>query len=110
MPDSYYPEGEGSFSDTSTTATPENSSPDEAKNQADDSDETALVPNEFFGDTVPEAGHICRVKVVHCYDSECEIQYLGSDEKDSGDEGEGSQMDRSMGTLSSMADRNSSAY
>lgn len=110
----YYPDsGSEDFSNNATTAsatsdTPENTSPDDKE----EGDNTALVPNSFFGtDKEPQAGEICRVKIVHCYEDECEIQWLGPEsEEEVGESDSGSEMGKAMGDLTSRADRESTAY
>lgn len=104
----YYPMGEASFDDNSTTATPENSMPQDDKEKMEESDETALVPNSFFGDKPPEVGHVCRIKVVHVYEDETEVEYM--DQEKGEDTSSKDEMSNSMDSLNSMADRNSSAY
>ncbi len=108
----YYPEGEGSMSDNATTATPENADPMAKEDNEDNSENTALVPNSFFGtDKEPEVGEICRVKIVHRYDDESEIQWLGPEsEEESGESDSGSEMGKAMGDLTSRANGSSQAY
>jgi hypothetical protein len=48
--------------------------------------ETTLVPSRMFGGEMPKPGTECTFKVVHCYEDECEVEYVGS--KESKPEGE----------------------
>lgn len=110
MASDYYPAAESDMSDNSTTATPENADP-MANEDNKDSENTALVGNSFFGDSEPEVGEVCRVKVVHRYDDETEIQWLGPEsEEEAGESDSGSEMGKAMGDLNSRANGVSQAY
>lgn len=50
--------------------------------------ETTLIPSSLFGGKTPEPGETCTFKVVHCYEDECEVEYVKSDAPQPEGEGE----------------------
>lgn len=47
-----------------------------------ESENTALLPASFFPHS-PEVGKTCKVKVVHVYEDEIEVEYVDSKEEKS---------------------------
>lgn len=41
---------------------------------------TALLPKSMFGQEAPEPGTTCTLKVVHAYDDEVEVEFVGKDD------------------------------
>lgn len=63
--------------------------------------ETTLVPNSLFGGKTPKPGTECKFKVVHCYDDECEVEYMPMDK---GDKPGQSSMDEADSQMAASAD------
>ncbi len=64
----------------------------------EDNGKTELVSAGFFGDKPLEVGSECKVRIVHVYDDQVEIEYVPHE----GDES-GGRMKESMDKLDSMA-------
>jgi len=102
MADNYYPP------DENADAAPSGGDGGDQDKGEEMEGQTALVANDVFGDHQPEPGQTCTFKVVHCYDDQCELQYLSSDaDEKKGDEGDEDKdegtMDGAMGRLNALA-------
>lgn len=92
---SYY----GNGSDTPDEAGAQ--SPDSTQNSSEPTDnaQTALLPKEFFGDKELNVGDECKIKIVHIYEDEVEVEYEMDDKPDS----EESTPSNAMSQIESMA-------
>ncbi len=110
--DSFYPQDdEAAPSESGSQTATEAPEEGEAKDK-DQAGQTTLVPSSIFPEGTPEPGQRCTFEVVHCYENECELKYVASDdagEQPGGDRGQGykgaesAAMSGSLGKLNSMA-------
>lgn len=79
---------------------PEKDHAPEEEKEGDEGAQTALVPKSLFGAEV-KPGTVCRVKIEHCYEDECEVSWV----KDEAASKPASAMEESEGALDKMAMR-----
>lgn len=63
-----------------------------------ESDKTALLPKSFFGDKDLEPGKTCKVEVVHIYEDEVEVKYVG----EKGEKSEPSEVDAKIDLMAQL--------
>lgn len=81
-----------------STAQDKDDAPEKDHEDGDEGEQTALLPKSLFGGKV-EPGKICKVKIEHCYEDECEVSWV---KDDSGSKLK-SNMEESEGALDKMA-------
>lgn len=59
----------------------ENPAPSDTKEEIEEN--TALLPKSFFPDGIAEVGKTCKVKIVHVYEDEIEVEYVNAKKDES---------------------------
>lgn len=103
MPSFYDEDSADAASSPSTTKSDESS--DSNREDKDQDEKTALLPKSIFGGHKCKVGDIKKFEVVHIYEDEYEVKYVGKedgkDKEESESEGESGDMKNSMDDLES---------